>query len=190
MKSIIEETGVEAIETQDDGVVKITAKDLSSLEKSKAIISNLTMVPTVGDIYRNCEIKFVTPYGVFVEIEPGREGLCHISELCANWLAKAEDAFKVGDCLDVKLIEINDKGQLRLTRRALLPDAKIEKQGTKPCSANLSNDKVVLLRTSDKGKPKKAATVSKVNEDPLREKAVTVNVSSPAKQVVKGSVSP
>ncbi|XP_043696706.1 polyribonucleotide nucleotidyltransferase 1, chloroplastic, partial [Telopea speciosissima] len=52
VKSIIEETGVEAIETQDDGIVKITAKDLSSLEKSKAIITNLTMVPAVGDIYR------------------------------------------------------------------------------------------------------------------------------------------
>nr|XP_016488021.1 PREDICTED: probable polyribonucleotide nucleotidyltransferase 1, chloroplastic [Nicotiana tabacum] len=73
VKSIIEETGVEAIETQDDGVVKITAKDLSSLEKSKAIISSLTMVPVVGDIYRNCEIKSIAPYGVFVEIAPGRE---------------------------------------------------------------------------------------------------------------------
>uniref|UniRef100_A0A2N9IN43 Polynucleotide phosphorylase 1 n=1 Tax=Fagus sylvatica TaxID=28930 RepID=A0A2N9IN43_FAGSY len=87
VKSIIEETGVESIDTQDDGIVKITARDLSSLEKSKAIISNLTMVPTVGDIYRNCEIKSIAPYGVFVEIAPGRE------------------AFKVGDRVDVKLIE-------------------------------------------------------------------------------------
>ncbi|PHU09216.1 Polyribonucleotide nucleotidyltransferase 1, chloroplastic [Capsicum chinense] len=161
VKSIIEETGVEAIDTQDDGVVKITAKDLSSLEKSKAIISNLTMVPTVGDIYRNCEIKSIAPYGAFVEIAPGREGLCHISELSANWLAKAEDAFKVGDRLDVKLIEINDKGQLRLSRRALLPDAETEKQSTKPRSASLPNDKVVSPKTPDKGKPKKAVAVSK-----------------------------
>ncbi|ONK65052.1 uncharacterized protein A4U43_C07F33010 [Asparagus officinalis] len=123
VKSIIEETGVEAIDTQDNGIVKITAKDLSSLEKSKAIIANLTMVPTIGDIYRNCEIKSIAPYGVFVEIAPGREGLCHISELSSNWLAKAEDAFKVGDRLDVKLIEVNEKGQLRLSHRALLPDA-------------------------------------------------------------------
>ncbi|XP_073115691.1 probable polyribonucleotide nucleotidyltransferase 1, chloroplastic isoform X4 [Elaeis guineensis] len=106
VKSIIEETGIEAIDTQDDGIVKITAKDLSSLEKSKAIITNLTMVPTVGDIYRSCEIKSIAPYGVFVEIAPGREGLCHISELSSNWLAKAEDVFKVGDRIDVKLIEL------------------------------------------------------------------------------------
>ncbi|KAF7801437.1 putative polyribonucleotide nucleotidyltransferase 1, chloroplastic isoform X2 [Senna tora] len=91
VKSIIEQSGIEAIDTEDDGTVKITAKDLSSLERSKAIISNLTMVPTVGDIYRNCEIKSIAPYGVFVEIAPGREGLCHISELSPGWLAKAED---------------------------------------------------------------------------------------------------
>ncbi|MCE3214606.1 Purine nucleoside phosphorylase [Datura stramonium] len=195
VKSIIEETGVEAIETQDDGVVKITAKDLSSLEKSKAIISNLTMVPTVGDIYRNCEIKSIAPYGVFVEIVPGREGLCHISELSANWLAKAEDAFKVGDRLDVKLIEINDKGQLRLSRRALLPDAETEKQSIKPRSGSLSNDNVVSLKTRDKGKPKKVATVSKdgsasESEEPLKEKTVLIEVSSPAKEAAKRLVSP
>jgi polyribonucleotide nucleotidyltransferase len=73
IKSIIEETGVDAIDTGDDGTVKITARDLSSLEKSKAIIANLTMVPKVGEIYRNCEIKTIAPYGAFVEIAPGRE---------------------------------------------------------------------------------------------------------------------
>ncbi|KAK1270565.1 hypothetical protein QJS04_geneDACA012996 [Acorus gramineus] len=136
VKSIIEETGVEAIETQDDGIVKITARDLSSLEKSKAIISSLTMVPTVGDIYKNCEIKSIAPYGVFVEIAPGREGLCHISELSSDWLAKAEDAFKVGERMDVKLIEINEKGQLRLSRRALLPDASPDKTSPKQRSSS------------------------------------------------------
>jgi polyribonucleotide nucleotidyltransferase len=94
IKSIIEETGVDAIDTGDDGTVKITARDLSSLEKSKAIIANLTMVPKVGEIYRNCEIKTIAPYGAFVEIAPGREGLCHISELSSSWLAKAEDVSK------------------------------------------------------------------------------------------------
>ncbi|CAL5193156.1 unnamed protein product [Lathyrus oleraceus] len=123
VKSIIEQSGIEAIDTEDNGTVRIFAKDLASLEKSKAIISSLTMVPNIGDIYRNCEIKSIVPYGVFVEIAPGREGLCHISELSSGWLAKAEDVFKVGDHIDVKLTEINEKGQLRLSHRALLPDA-------------------------------------------------------------------
>ncbi|KAI7746263.1 hypothetical protein M8C21_000428, partial [Ambrosia artemisiifolia] len=73
VKSIIEETGVESIETQDNGTVKIMSRDLASLEKTKAIISNLTMVPIVGDVYRNCKITSIVPYGVFVEIVPGRE---------------------------------------------------------------------------------------------------------------------
>ncbi|KAJ4843701.1 Purine nucleoside phosphorylase [Turnera subulata] len=127
VKSIIDETGVEAIETQDDGTVKITARDSSSLERSKTIITNLTIVPKVGDIYRNCEIKSIAPYGLFVEISPGLEGLCHISELTGSWLSKAEDAFKVGDRVDVKLIEVNDKGHLRLSRKALLPEPTQEK---------------------------------------------------------------
>ncbi|XP_042429038.1 probable polyribonucleotide nucleotidyltransferase 1, chloroplastic isoform X2 [Zingiber officinale] len=129
VKSIIEDTGVDSIDTEENGLIKITAKDLSSLEKSKAIIANLTMVPTVGDIYRNCEIKSIAPYGAFVEIAPGREGLCHISELSSTWLANAEDVVKVGDRIDVKLIEINQKGHLRLSRRALLPDEDLDTSG-------------------------------------------------------------
>ncbi|KAJ0982572.1 hypothetical protein J5N97_010827 [Dioscorea zingiberensis] len=130
VKSIIEETGVDSIETQDDGIVKITGKDLSSIEKSKAIIANLTMVPTVGDIYRNCEVKSIAPYG----------GLCHISELSSDWLAKADDVFKVGDRLDVKLIEINEKGHLRLSRRALLPDS--EKTSPNPQINNSMDESI------------------------------------------------
>ncbi|XP_026414367.1 probable polyribonucleotide nucleotidyltransferase 1, chloroplastic [Papaver somniferum] len=127
VKSIIEETGVESIDTQSNGVVKITARDLASLEKTKAIILNLTMVPKIGDIFRNCEIKSIVAFGAFVEIAPGREGLCHISELSSDFLAKVEDAYNVGDRVDVKLIEINDKGQLRLSVRELLPEASSEK---------------------------------------------------------------
>ncbi|KAL7225733.1 hypothetical protein ACSBR1_020986 [Camellia fascicularis] len=160
VKSIIEETGVEAIDTQDDGIVKITARDLLSLEKSKSIISSLTMVPTVGDIYRNCEIKSLAPYGVFVEIAPGREGLCHISELSANWLEKTEDAFKIGDRVDVKLIEINEKGQLRLSRRALLPDAP-EKPCLKHRTGDLTKESAASQKASNKGTPKKVVNMHK-----------------------------
>ncbi|XP_040866759.1 polyribonucleotide nucleotidyltransferase 1, chloroplastic [Glycine max] len=299
VKSIIEESGVDTIDTEDDGTVKIFAKDLPSLEKSKAIINSLTMVPTIGDIYRYLSLLFLiilwedgwkedgVPLlekyprlyciskqqqhyiqqmglvssgvwewqlkwrrllmegemdvaahfledidGMAVQVQhqdsgswegdPGGEysvgsayralneyaieedderafsilwklkipskvslfawrlirdrlptrknlrnrnvvldevccpfclnhnedaghlffgctkimplwwetlswintlsGLCHISELSSGWLPKAEDVFKVGDRIDVKLIEVNEKGQLRLSHRALLPD--------------------------------------------------------------------
>ncbi|KAK4581375.1 hypothetical protein RGQ29_024864 [Quercus rubra] len=183
VKSIIEETGVEAIDTQDDGIVKITAKDLSSLEKSKAIISNLTMVPTVGDIYRNCEIKSIAPYGVFVEIAPGREGLCHISELTSNWLAKAEDAVKVGDRIDVKLIEVNDKGQLRLSRRVLLPNTEPDSPNVKQQTDSSTKDIVASQKAPGKGSAKKVVNIPKdglaeKNIEQLGDKISTPNLES------------
>ncbi|KAK7290675.1 hypothetical protein RIF29_05264 [Crotalaria pallida] len=161
VRSIIEESGVEAIDTEDNGTVKIFAKDLSSLERSKAIISNLTMVPTIGDIYRNCEIKSITPYGAFVEIAPGREGLCHISELSSGWLAKAEDAFKVGDRIDVKLIEINDRGQLRLSHRALLPDTGPDNSSAEQPAGKITEDTLSSQKSPDKGSSKKVTASSK-----------------------------
>lgn len=180
VRSIIEEAGVEAIDARDDGTVKITGKDVSSIEKSKAIINNLTMVPTVGDIYRNCEIKSLAPYGVFVEVAPGREGLCHISELSGNWLAKAEDVVKVGERIDVKLIEVNEKGQLRLSRRALLPDA--EKGDPSQTSTP--------QKTSDKNKSKKASSLGKnasamENGEPPKVKKMTAKAVAKEDKVVK-----
>ncbi|KAK6942064.1 Exoribonuclease, phosphorolytic domain 2 [Dillenia turbinata] len=194
VKSIIEETGVEAIDAQDDGIVKITAKDLTSLEKSKAIINTLTMVPKVGDIYRNCEIKSIAPYGVFVEIAPGREGLCHISELSSDWLPKAEDAFKVGDRLDVKLMEINDKGQLRLSHRALLPDANPEKSSAKQRSGTPSKENA-SQKAPDKAEPKKVAGMKDAsvveNTERLREKTASIEVTSTSKSnITEDKVSP
>ncbi|EMS54734.1 Polyribonucleotide nucleotidyltransferase [Triticum urartu] len=123
IKSILEETGVYAIDARDDGTLM------------KTLLGN--------SIARNCEIKTIAPYGAFVEIAPGREGLCHISELSSSWLAKAEDAYKVGDRIDVKLIEINDKGQLRLSCKALLPDANQEPGSIKQQTSSSVKEKVV-----------------------------------------------
>ncbi|CAH9112522.1 unnamed protein product [Cuscuta epithymum] len=178
VKGIIEESGIEDIQIQNDGVVKIMAKDLETLEKAKAIILNLTMVPTVGDIYRNCEIKSITAFGVFVEIAPGREGLCHISELSTDWLDKAEDVVKVGEHIDVKLIEINDKGQLRLSRRALLPKPDTENPSAK--------DTVVLQKSPEKSKPE--MSVSKVvleleNAKTAKIKSAVLELKSPHKKL-------
>ncbi|KAJ7976440.1 putative Polyribonucleotide nucleotidyltransferase [Quillaja saponaria] len=194
VKSIIEETGVEAIDTEENGIVKITAKDLSSLEKSKAIIRNLTMVPTVGDIYRNCEIKSIAPYGVFVEIAPGREGLCHISELSSSWLAKAEDVCKVGDCIDVKLVEVNDKGQLRLSRRALLPDTEPDDKNVKQHTGDPTEDIAASQITPDKDLPEKVVNMPKDGFDENtkpREKSSTPKLgNSPKKNLMDDPLLP
>ncbi|KAI3705391.1 hypothetical protein L1987_75628 [Smallanthus sonchifolius] len=173
VKSIIEETGVESIETQDNGTVKITSRDLASLEKTKVIISNLTMVPIVGDVYRNCKITSVVPYGVFVEIVPGREGLCHVSELSPDWLSKPDDAFKVGDIVDVKLIEINEKGQLRLSRKALLPDQGTDKPNENQTTAGVSKDSGSPQKYANKSKPKQSSNTPKGDVDKVPEGTFT-----------------
>ncbi|KAM7279265.1 hypothetical protein ACFE04_006399 [Oxalis oulophora] len=175
IRSIIEETGVETIDTQDNGIVRITGKDWSSIEKTKTIINRLTIVPSVGDIYTNCEIKSILPYGVFVEIAPGVEGLCHISELSSSWLSKAEEVVKVGDRVDVKLIEVNDRGQLRLSRRALLPEPEKQDSGEATDDNLWPND-----RSAEQPKDKISAS-----------KAVSSSSSStPQKKVYKRITSP
>jgi polyribonucleotide nucleotidyltransferase len=77
-------------------------------------------------------VKNITSFGCFVEIFPGKEGLCHISELSNRKLARVEDFVNEGDLLDVKLIEINARGQLRLSHRATLDNERVEEEDRKP----------------------------------------------------------
>lgn len=190
VKSIIEDTGVDSIDTEDNGLIKITAKDLSSLEKSKAIIASLTMVPTVGDIYRNCEIKSIAPYGAFVEIAPGREGLCHISELSSTWLAKAEDVIKVGDHIDVKLIEINEKGHLRLSRRALLPGEDLDTSGKQTNNSMKENippeDSPTTITVKKPLRKDKAGRTAEKSENPKKMIKIPPKVVTSAQESMNG----
>lgn len=142
IRGIIESSGVEAVDVTDDGSVRIVGRSPQGVEAAKAKIQGLTMVPKVGTIYRNCKVKGVTTFGCFVEIAPGKEGLCHISELSTKKLARVEDFVNEGDFLDVKLIEINARGQLRLSHRAC--SEVISPQGTKskPELAGVSKENV------------------------------------------------
>lgn len=120
VRSIIELSGVDSIDLDDDGSVRIVARSVQSLQSAKSKILGLTMDPTIGTIYRDCIVKSIVSFGCFIELAPGREALCHISEVCTQRIPKVEDFVKVGDRLDVKLIEINAKGQLRVSHRAVL----------------------------------------------------------------------
>jgi len=126
IRAIIEETGVE-IDINDDGVINLAAQDNIALEKAKAIIHGLTAEAEVGKTYSG-KIASIVQFGFFVEILPGKEGLCHISEIDTkriedlNAYAK-ENGIKVGDTIDVTLLDINDRGQLKLSRRKLLQTA-------------------------------------------------------------------
>jgi polyribonucleotide nucleotidyltransferase len=89
------------------------------MERAKEIIHNLTADVEIGKVYTGKVVSIVA-FGCFVEIF-GKEGLCHISELSHSRVANVSDVVKEGQMLEVKVIDINDRGQIRLSHKALLP---------------------------------------------------------------------
>ncbi len=120
IRSIQEETGAE-INVEDDGTVTIAAAGGKGGERAREMIEAIVEEPEVGRIYEGV-VKGVTSFGAFVEILPGTEGLCHISELQEERTEKTEDVLNVGDVTRVKLLAIDEKGRLRLSRRAALAE--------------------------------------------------------------------
>ena len=118
IRAIIEQTGVE-IDINDDGLVSISAVNLDSIEKAKAIINSITAEIEIGKVY-NGKVTSIVPFGLFVEILPGKEGLCHISEFDVMRIADLSGLVKPGDAITVKVLDINERGQLKLSRRATL----------------------------------------------------------------------
>ena len=88
----------------------------------------MTQPPKIGRIYEQSKVVSVKDFGVFVEITPGVEGLCHISELSEGYVKNVEDVCKMGDVIPVKLISIDEQGRLKLSRRAALADLNKDKK--------------------------------------------------------------
>lgn len=119
INKIIDETGVK-IDTYDDGKVVITSDKADMGEKAKDIIEKLTKDVEQGEVYKGRVVK-VTNFGAFVEVLPGKEGLVHISELDHKRVNKVEDVLNVGDEVMVKVLEIDNKNRINLSRKALIP---------------------------------------------------------------------
>lgn len=120
IRAIIEETGVQ-IDINDDGLVSIASTSQEAMERAKAIINGLIAEIEVGRIYHG-KVKAVVPFGCFVEVIPGKEGLCHISELAEGRVEDINTVVKEGDAMTVKVLDINERGQLKLSRRAALAE--------------------------------------------------------------------
>jgi polyribonucleotide nucleotidyltransferase len=117
IRAIIEETGAQ-IDIDDSGLISIASTNPDSMAKAKAIITNLTAEVEIGKIYTG-RITGVKDFGFFVEII-GKEGLCHISEISHKRLQSITDApFREGDTIDVKVLDVNDRGQIRLSHKAV-----------------------------------------------------------------------
>lgn len=115
------ETTIVIEEIDNQGVVDIAATNGESMEKALARIKAIVAVPEVGEVYMG-KVKAIAPYGAFVEIIPGKDGLLHISEIDWKRLENLEGVLKVGDEVKVKLIDIDKKtGKLKLSRKVLIP---------------------------------------------------------------------
>ena len=119
IRGIQDATGAK-ISIEDSGLVTIAAVGGEAGEKARSMVAAITTDPEVGKVYEG-PVKSTTAFGAFVEILPGVEGLLHISELQHGRTDKTEDVVKKGDIVQVKLLEVDDRGRMKLSRKALLP---------------------------------------------------------------------
>jgi polyribonucleotide nucleotidyltransferase len=119
IRAITEQTGAK-VDIDDDGTVIVASVDQEAGETAKRMILSLIEEPELDKVYEG-KVRRITPFGAFVEIIPGTDGLVHISELDHGRTEKVEDICKVGDTMTVKVIEIDPEGKVRLSRRALIP---------------------------------------------------------------------
>ncbi len=119
IRSIIERTGVK-IDIEDDGKINIASANGESAQKAIDIINQIVAEAEPGKIYEG-KITRIADFGAFVEIIPGTEGLCHISELEHFRVRRVEDVVQMGDVIKVKCLEVDPSGKIRLSRKVLLP---------------------------------------------------------------------
>ena len=118
IKKIIDDCGVQ-IDIDDDGTVRISATSVEASAAAVAAIEDIVREVEVGQIYKG-KVTRLMAFGAFVELLPGREGLCHISQLDKKRVEKVEDYVNVGDELEVKVTEIDQKGRVNVSHKVLL----------------------------------------------------------------------
>ncbi|MDB6174485.1 MAG: pnp [Chthoniobacteraceae bacterium] len=131
IKGIVAETGCE-INIEDDGTVRIYSNNPEGMARAKQIIGGMTREIEIDAVYQG-RVVTVKEFGCFVEIMPGKDGLCHISELADFRVNRVEDVVKVGDMIWVKCIGVDDKGRIKLSRKAAMKDR--NEVESKPASA-------------------------------------------------------
>lgn len=119
IRAIIERTGAK-IDIEDDGTVFISSTDPVKGREAYQIIENMVKEVEVGEEYTG-KVTRILPFGAFVEVLPGKEGLVHISQLEWRHVGTVEEVVDIGDEVTVKVVEIDDQGRINLTRKGLLP---------------------------------------------------------------------
>ena len=119
IRKITKDTGA-TVDIEDDGTVLVASTDAAAAQKAIDFIKALTEEVQLGKVYPGRVTRLMN-FGAFVEIAPGKEGLCHVSELDANFVPRVEDAVKMGDTFPVKVIEIDSQGRINVSRKQAVP---------------------------------------------------------------------
>jgi polyribonucleotide nucleotidyltransferase len=130
IKGIQEATGAK-IDIEDDGTVYVSHSEAAGAEAAKLKVEALTEEVRVGKVYEG-RVTSIKDFGAFIEILPGRDGLCHISELDDKYVGRVEDVCKVGDVLKVKVIAIDEHDRVKLSRKVLLREQNKPADGGAP----------------------------------------------------------
>lgn len=127
INNIIEESDGVKIDIDDDGLVVIYHQDLEAINKAKSMIDNILKEAKVGEIYEGKVVR-IEKFGAFVELFPGTDGLLHVSKIDWKRIDKVEDVLKLNDIVKVKVIEIDDRGRVNVSRRDLIdkPEGYVE----------------------------------------------------------------
>ncbi len=120
IKKIEADTGAK-VEIEDDGTVYVSCLSAESAEQARAMVEAVTAEVKVGSTYTG-RVTTIKDFGAFIEVTPGQDGLCHISELSDGYIKSVEEVCKIGDTLRVKVINIDDHGRVKLSRKAVLQD--------------------------------------------------------------------
>ena len=118
------------IDIDDDGQVVIYHTDREAINKAVQMIEDIVREAKVGDVY-DATVSRIEKFGAFVTLFPGTDGLLHISKISHNRVDKVEDVLKIGDKIEVKVTEIDSKGRVNVSAKALLPKPKHEHRDAK-----------------------------------------------------------
>jgi len=120
IRSIIERSGAEKIDIEDDGTVFITSVNAAAAEEALRIINDMVREVEIGEVYTG-KVSRIFPFGAMVEIFPGKEGLVPVSQIAWEHVRHPEDVLKIGDEVTVRVTDIDSQGRVNLTRKGLLP---------------------------------------------------------------------
>jgi polyribonucleotide nucleotidyltransferase len=115
IQKICADTGAK-VDIEDDGSIFIASTDIEACRMAKKMIDNIVFVPEIGKLYYGKVVR-VIPIGAFVELVPGKDGMVHISKLENRRVEKVEDVLNEGDMTWVKVMEVDDRGRINLSRR-------------------------------------------------------------------------